>query len=89
MKIKLFYLNILLFAIIIFVAFKHKSKSVIEEEFHEDNVTDGRFDAFRDVIGKRLDHNDKRFDEIVARQQEIMGVIDKMNKTVGELNADY
>ena len=87
---KLSYLNILLFAIIIFVAFKNKGKSImIEEKFHDDNVTDGRFDAFRDVIGQRLDHNDKRFDEIVARQNEIMGVIDKMNETLGELNADF
>lgn len=86
---KLYYLNILLFAIVIYVAFKHKGKSIIEEKFHEDNVTDGRFDAFRDVIGQRLDHNDKRFDEILARQNEIMGVIDKMNETLGELNADF
>ena len=85
----LYYLNILLFAIVIYVAFIHKGKSIIEEKFHEDNVTDGRFDAFRDVIGQRLDHNDKRFDEILARQNEIMGVIDKMNETLGELNADY
>lgn len=81
------YVNILLFTLIIYIAFKHQG--MVDERFHDDNVTDGRFDAFRDVLGQRLDHNDKRFDEILARQKEIMDRVDKINETVGELNADF
>lgn len=37
----------------------------------------------------RFDYNDKRFKEITDRQQEIMDRIDKMNSTVGELDAGW
>jgi peptidoglycan hydrolase CwlO-like protein len=84
---KFLILSIFLFVITIYISFKHRG--VVEEKFHDDNVTDGRFDSFRDVVEQRLDHNDKRFNEIVERQKEIMGVIDKMNETIGELNMDF
>lgn len=37
----------------------------------------------------RFDYNDKRFKEITDRQQEIMDRIEKMNSTVGELDAGW